>query len=56
MNVINGFMKEGLISFVKRNLNILMLEGNRNGKVLAKKEILGKRHQLIIKRILLFRP
>ena len=28
----------------------------RNGKVLAKKEIIGKRHQLIIKRTFPFKP
>ena len=28
----------------------------RNGKVLAKKQIIGKKYQLIIKRIFLFKP
>ena len=28
----------------------------KNGKVLSKKEIIGKRHQLIIKRTFLFKP
>ena len=28
----------------------------RNGKLLSKKEIIGKRHQLIIKRTFLFKP
>ena len=28
----------------------------RNGKVLSKNEIIGKRHQLIIKRTFLFKP